>query len=219
MKISIAALRRPLALAAVTAASFTLVACGSNEPATAPAPAATTSTSAPAEPAPTATVTVTPSDSPSESASESASPSADRKGNDALVAAGRLGLKEVSGGTVSSIESEGSGWEVHVVTSNGEEKQLRTNAAGTRVVAGPANDPADAEDRAENQQFARADINFREAVEAIEGEIDGGVVNELSMDRDIGRTLWEADVTAGSENRSVEVDADNGKIVSNRIDD
>lgn len=221
MKISIAALKKPLALSAVTALTFALVGCsGSDEPAAVPPAASTSASAPPADASPTTSPsTAAPSASASASASESASAPAAAAGNDVLLAAGRLGTREVSAGSVSSIESEGNGWEVHVVTANGKEQQLRIDATGKRVVSGPTEDPADAEDRAENQQYAQADLDYRDAVKAIEGEIADGVVKELSLDRDNGRTMWEADVTAGSEQRSVQVDADNGDMISNRIDD
>jgi uncharacterized membrane protein YkoI len=221
MKISISALGRPLALTAVTALTFTLVGCsGSAEPAAAPEPApSTSSTSSSVPPTVESSPTASPSASASASASPSDSPSAKAKGNDALLAAGRLGLREVSSGTVSSVESERNGWEVHVVTADGVEQQLKINAAGKRVVSGPTKDQADAEDRAENQQFAKADVDYRDAVKAVEREIDGGQINELSLDRDNGRTTWEADVSDGSQQRSVKINANNGRVVSNQIDD
>ena len=107
----------------------------------------------------------------------------------------------MSAGTVVSIESEGNGWEGG--PPEGEEQQLRIDAEGQRVVSGPADDPADAEDPADNQQYGEAEIDYRDAVSAMEGEISGARINELGLDRDNGRTLWEADVTAGNEQRSV----------------
>ena len=54
---------------------------------------------------------------------------------------------------------------------------------------------------------------------AIEKEIAGGQINELSLDIENRRAVWEADVSTGSEQRSVQIDAGNGDVVSNRIDD
>jgi hypothetical protein len=136
-----------------------------------------------------------------------------------LLAAGALGAKEVSDGTVVSIESERDGWEVHVVSHSGGEQKLRTDASGKRLASGPTDDRPDAEDRAENQQFAQAEINYKRAVQAVDGEVDGGGIREMSLDRDNGRSVWEADVVVGSQQRQVQVDAANGKILSNRVDD
>lgn len=217
MSVSITALRKPLAMAAVTALTLGLVACsGPEEPATLTDPAPGTVSSAPAA-APSSPAS--PSTSPSASASPSPSATAPGASNDALLAAGRLGATEVSKGTVTSIESERSGWEVHVVTANGEEQQLRTDAAGEQVVSGPTDDRADAEDRAENQEFAKADVDYREAVTAVDKAVDGAQVGELSLDSDNGQLTWEADVSVGSEQRSISVDAADGRVVSNRLDD
>ena len=216
MNVSMSALRKPLALAAVTAVMFSAVACSGADPTSAPPPASNTSVSESAgEPTPTTSASPT----GSASATPSARPTTNAQGNDALLAAGGLGLKEVSKGTVVSIESERNGWEVHVVSAAGEEQQLRTDASGERLVSGPTDDRPDAEDRAENQQFAQAAVSYKRAVRAVEGEVDGAEIRDLSLDRDNGRTLWEADVVVGSQQRQVQIDADNGKIVSNRADD
>jgi uncharacterized membrane protein YkoI len=163
------------------------------------------------------TAPASPTATPDESSS--APPAGKPDGNDALVAAGALGAKEVSAGTVVSIEAERDGWEVHVVSASGDEQQLRTDASGERLTSGPTDDRPDAEDRAENQLFAQAETNYKRAVKAVEGDVDGGEIRELSLDRDNARTVWEADVVVGSQQRQVQVDADNGRILSNRVDD
>ena len=49
--------------------------------------------------------------------------------------------------------------------------------------------------------------------------VDGAKITELSLDRDLNRSLWEAEVTIGSEQRSVQINAANGRVVSNELDD
>jgi uncharacterized membrane protein YkoI len=212
MKIFSTRLVRPLALTAATAATVALVGCSAPaEPVTTPAPVPSSSASESAtdmSPAPSASATTEASSSPS---------AAD--GNAALVAAAGLAAEEVSDSTVVSVEAERDGWEVHVVTADGGEQQLRTDAAGTEVIAGPTDDRPDADDRADNKEFAGVDVDFSEAVEAIEKEIADGQINELSLDIENRRVVWEADVSTGSEQRSVQVGATNGEVVSNRIDD
>ena len=215
MNISISALSRPLASTAASALVFTLVACsGPDEPAAVPSPASSASVSEPP-----AAPTQTPSESTSSSASASASSTTKDEGNDALLEAGGLAVKEVSDATVASIESDRDGWEIHVVSADGGVQQLRTNASGTELVSGPTDDRPDAEDLAENRLFAKVDIDYKRAVRVIEGEIGGGQINELSLDRESGRSVWEADVLVGAQQRSVQVDAANGEVVSNRADD
>jgi uncharacterized membrane protein YkoI len=212
MKIFSTRLVRPLALTAATAATVALVGCSAPaEPVTTPAPVPSSSASESAtemSPAPSASATTEASSSPS---------AAD--GNAALVAAAGLAAEEVSDSTVVSVEAERDGWEVHVVTADGGEQQLRTDAAGTEVIAGPTDDRPDADDRADNKEFAGVDVDFSEAVEAIDKEIADGQINELSLDIENRRVVWEADVSTGSEQRSVQVGATNGEVVSNRIDD
>ena len=216
MKITITRFVRPLALTAVTAATVALVGCSAPaEPATTPAPVPTSSASQSAE----TTSSAGTSASQEASSSPSTSASSAAEGNDALLAAAGLAAKEISGGTVVSLEAERDGWEVHVVTADGGEQQLRTNAAGTEVIAGPTDDRPDADDRADNKEFAGVDVDYTEAVSAIETEIAGGQINELSLDIESRRAVWEADVSTGSEQRSVQIDATDGEVVSNRIDD
>ena len=132
MKISITRLVKPLALTAATAATVALVGCSAPaEQASTPAPVPTTSASQSAENTPTAGASA----SGEASSPPSAPASSAAKGNDTLLAAAGLAAKEISDGTVVSIEAERDGWEVHVVTADGGEQQLRTNAAGTQVIA------------------------------------------------------------------------------------
>jgi uncharacterized membrane protein YkoI len=216
MNRSISVLGRPLSLTAATALMFTLVACsGPDEAATTPSPASRVSVSE----SPAAS-TPTPSEPASQSASASASPTAGSEaGNDTLLAAGRLAEKEVSRSTVVSIETERDGYEVNVVSADGDEQRLRTNAAGTKLVSGPTDDRPDAEDRAENREFAKVDVDYKRAVKALEDETDGGTINELNLDHENRRSGWEADVSVGAQQRSVQIDAANGRVVSNWADD
>jgi len=216
MKISITRLVKPLALTAATAAAVALVSCSAPaEQATTPAPVPTSSASQSAETTPSYSASARPeaSSSPSASASSAA------EGNDALLAAAGLAAQEMSDGTVVSIEAERDGWEVHVVTSDGGEQQLRTDPAGARVIAGPTDDRPDADDRADNKEFTQTDVDYEAAVRAIEKEIPSGQINELSLDFENRRAVWEADVSTGSAQRSVQIDATNGDVLSNRIDD
>jgi uncharacterized membrane protein YkoI len=212
MKITINRFVGPLALTAVTAATIALVGCSAPaEQATTPAPVPSSSASASSG--------ATPSASATQETSASPSASSDTQGNDALLAAAGLAAQEIPQGTVVSLEAERDGWEVHVVTADGGEQQLRTDASGERVIAGPTVDRPDADDRADNVEFAKVGVDYERAVSAIEQEISDGQINELSLDLENRRAVWEADVSTGSEQRSVQVDASSGDVVSNRIDD
>jgi hypothetical protein len=214
MKISIIGLTRPLALTAAAAATVALVGCSGpvEQPAT-PAPVSSAGQTTETTPAPAGSAT------PEASASAAPSASSSIQGNDALLAAAGLAAQEVSDGFVVSVEAERDGWEVHVVTADGGEQQLRTDASGSRLSAGPTDDRPDADDRADNKEFAQADVDYEQAVRSIEKEIPGSQIGELSLDTENRRTVWEADVSTGSEQRSVQVDATSGEVISNRVDD
>lgn len=216
MTIAFRTLSMPLALTAAAATMITLAACsGPAEPQAGPPPVETSSS---ASVAPSASAPASASTSPSQSVSPSASTSA-AQGNAALLAASALAAQEISDGTIVSVEAERNGWEVHVVTANGGEQQLRTDPAGESIISGPTDDRPDADDRAENEQLAGVDVDVQRAVDIIEGEIDGGQINELSLDLDNRSLVWEADVRTGSEQRQVTIDADSGDVISNRLDD
>jgi hypothetical protein len=201
--LSISTATKPLAVAAVGGLLLALTGCSpSTESAVSPAPVSMS----PAGP------------SPADTSSPSSSTPARAAGNETLQAAGKLALAEVPDGIVVSVESERNGWEVHLVLADGGEQQVRTDLAGTAVVSGPADDRPDADDRAENQQFAEAEVDYRRAVEVVEGEVDGGQVSDLSLDQENGRTVWEADVSAAGQRRTLRIDADNGRVASNQID-
>ena len=186
-----------------------MVACSSTDD-TPASPATSDPATEPATSAPATSAPASPSEAPTDQAAQA---------NQALLAAGRLALKEVPDSTVVSIETERGGWEVHVVTADGGEQQLLTDSSGEKLVSGPTDERPDADDVAENKAFAKVEVDFEQAVKAIEGEIPDGKINELSLDQERRRIVWEADVASGTEQRAVQVDASSGEVVSNRRDD
>lgn len=210
MPLSISSFVRPLALGAATIALVVTAGCsGTDEPtANPPAPVDTASS-----PAAAASPSVT---SPS---ATSSSPATAAESNDAMIAAGRLAEKEIAKGKVSSIESERDGWEVHVVFADGGEQWLKTDPSGSKVIAGPTDERPDADDKAENREFSKADVDFVQAVEATVAEISDGRITDLSLDAENRQLVWEAEVSVGSEQRVVQIDAGSGKVLSNRADD
>ena len=211
-------LSKPLALTAATAAMLTLAACsGASEPVAGPPPV--TSPSVSAAPSASESAAASPSSPASQSAASQSPAASAAPGNDALLGASALAAEEISDGTVVSVEAERNGWEVHVVTADGGEQQLRTDPAGESIISGPTDDRPDADDRAENEQLAGVKVDVDEAVKAVEAEVDGAQITELSLDLDNRSIVWEADVRTGSEQRQVTVDADNGDVISNRVDD
>lgn len=159
--------------------------------------------------------------------SASSAPSASGNGasaaeaNDALLAAVETARGAVDGGTVLSVEQEqgGSAFEVLLVTDDGTEHEVHTNAAGTAVSGSPRTETPDADDRAENERFtSAADLAVGDAVGRFE-DLHAGTITELGLDDHLGKVVWEGDVRDGSGTKhSVRIDAGTGKVVTDEVD-
>lgn len=140
---------------------------------------------------------------------------------DALLAAAATAREDVGSGTVLAVEWEqdGSGHEVLVVTKDGTEHEVRTDADGTAVVGTPQQETADADDRAEHERFvAAADLDVERAVRALT-DLHDGAVTEIGLDDHRGAVVWEGDVVdASGTKHSVRVDAGSGDVVTDRVD-
>ncbi|MFK4484754.1 PepSY domain-containing protein [Curtobacterium sp. AB7] len=141
--------------------------------------------------------------------------------NDALLAAVATARGSVGSGTVISVEQEqrGSAYEVLVVTKDGTEHEVHTDAAGTGVTGTPQTETADADDRAEHDRFvAAADLDVSKAVSAFE-DLHAGSITELGLDDHLGKVVWEGDVVDGSGTKhSVRIDAGSGNVVTDQVD-
>lgn len=141
--------------------------------------------------------------------------------NDALLAAVATARKSVGSGTVISVEQEqrGSAYEVLVVTKDGTEHEVHTDADGTGVTGTPQTETADADDRAEHERFvAAADLDVSKAVSAFE-DLHAGAITELGLDDHLGKVVWEGDVVDGSGTKhSVRIDAGSGDVVTDQVD-
>ncbi|RPE80701.1 putative membrane protein YkoI [Curtobacterium sp. PhB137] len=141
--------------------------------------------------------------------------------NDALLAAVATARGSVGSGTVISVEQEqrGSAYEVLVVTKDGTEHEVHTDAAGTGATGTPQTETADADDRAEHDRFvAAADLDVSKAVSAFE-DLHAGSITELGLDDHLGKVVWEGDVVDGSGTKhSVRIDAGSGDVVTDQVD-
>lgn len=141
--------------------------------------------------------------------------------NDALLAAVATARKSVGSGTVISVEQEqrGSAYEVLVVTKDGTEHEVHTDADGTGVTGTPQTETADADDRAEHERFvAAADLDVSKAVSAFE-DLHAGAITELGLDDHLGKVVWEGDAVDGSGTKhSVRIDAGSGDVVTDQVD-
>jgi len=141
--------------------------------------------------------------------------------NDGLLAAVETARKAVASGTVISVEQEqnGSAFEVLVVTEDGTEHEVHTNADGTAVSGSPRTEQSDADDRAEHDRFtAAADLDVQDAVSKLT-DLHAGTVTELGLDDHLGKVVWEGDVRdAPGTKHSVRIDAGSGAVVTDRVD-
>lgn len=138
--------------------------------------------------------------------------------NKALDAAGDLALGEVADSTLVSIESENDGaqWEVKVVTPDGVEHELDTNADGSEQVG---ETKVEEDDTQENQvRVKAAKLDFKQAADKILDEVPGGEIRELNLDDEGGKTVWEADVMVDSTKHEVQIDAGSGDVLKNKTD-
>ncbi|WP_433953474.1 PepSY domain-containing protein [Curtobacterium flaccumfaciens] len=151
----------------------------------------------------------------------SSSGSASAGSNKALLAAVATARGEVGSGTVISVEQEqgASAYEVLVVTKDGTEHEVHTNADGTSVAGTPQTEAADADDKAEHERFvAAADLSVKQAVDAFQ-DLHAGTVTELGLDDHVGTVVWEGDVLDSSGTKhSVRIDAGSGDVVTDRVD-
>ncbi|WIE56788.1 PepSY domain-containing protein [Curtobacterium sp. MCLR17_031] len=151
----------------------------------------------------------------------SSSGSASAGSNKALLAAVATARGEVGSGTVISVEQEqgASAYEVLVVTKDGTEHEVHTNADGSAVAGTPQTEAADADDKAEHERFvAAADLSVKQAVDAFQ-DLHAGTVTELGLDDHVGTVVWEGDVLDLSGTKhSVRIDAGSGDVVTDRVD-
>lgn len=155
------------------------------------------------------------------SSSSGASGGASATSNKVLLAAVATARDEVGSGTVVSVEQEqgASAYEVLVVTKDGTEHEVHTNADGTAVAGTPQPEAADEDDQAEHERFvAAADLSVGQAVDALQ-DLHAGTVTELGLDDHVGTVVWEGDVvdSSGTEH-SVRIDAGSGDVVTDRVD-
>ncbi|PZF25468.1 hypothetical protein DEJ05_12130 [Curtobacterium sp. MCLR17_045] len=151
----------------------------------------------------------------------SSSGSASSGSNKALLAAVATARGEVGSGTVISVEQEqgASAYEVLVVTKDGTEHEVHTNADGTSVAGTPQTEAADADDKGEHERLvAAADLSVKQAVDAFQ-DLHAGTVTELGLDDHVGTVVWEGDVLDSSGTKhSVRIDAGSGDVVTDRVD-
>ncbi len=136
--------------------------------------------------------------------------------------AGDAALKEVSDGTVISIESEvnDTRWEVQVVTSDGTEHEISISAEDGSVIGSPSKEGDDAQDKKKHQdRVATAKLDFKEAAEKLRDAVPDARITELNLDDEKGTTVWEGDLIDGDgAKHEVQIDAASGDVLTNSKD-
>jgi uncharacterized membrane protein YkoI len=138
-----------------------------------------------------------------------------------LTTAATTALAAVSGSKLLSIDQElgGTAWEIHVATGDGSEQEVRTDAAGSRVTAGPSREIEDRNDVAENARLLSQDrVGYAKAATTLTDTVKGAVT-ELGLDDDLGKAVWEGTVVDGAGTRhDIRLDAASGAVLSNTVD-
>ncbi|MFD9945515.1 PepSY domain-containing protein [Nonomuraea sp. NPDC059023] len=182
--------------AAAAAALFTIAACGSGGAQNTAGLAVQSPATPPADP------------------SDMGSPGAGT-GADDIKKAGEAALASVEG-TVTGLDSDNGVWKVTVIGADGAESKVRVDAMTWKVVGTPSAEADDDAEKAKHKARAEAaKTSYSDAAEKVAGEYPDGKITELSLDRDNGTVVWEADVTAADGTKAkVKVNADDGSVVS-----
>ncbi|MBE1530538.1 PepSY domain-containing protein [Actinomadura algeriensis] len=132
----------------------------------------------------------------------------------ALERAAATALKAAPGGTLTSIETEGPGWEVQVVTADGTEHELFVTGPGTQVVRSDVEREERADRDEHLERIRRAKLNYRDAADAIRASVAGSRISELDLDTVRGTVVWEGDVTGPDGARhALTIDARTGRVL------
>jgi uncharacterized membrane protein YkoI len=166
------------------------------------------------EPSSSAPSTGTPHSSSPPASPGTASPGTGAPASGALDKAAATALKEVPDSTVISIETEGTGWEVQTVTSDGTEHELMVSGDGGMVVRQDT-EQEDAADKAEHRERVKAaTLDYKEAAEKMRSAVPDARITELNLDTWRGTTVWEGDMTgSGGTKHEVKIDAASGQVL------
>lgn len=134
-----------------------------------------------------------------------------------LADAVRSAIRAAGGGTATGadLQDSASVWEITVVHT-GIEHDVHVGSSG---VMHQEQEPEDVTDQAEaERRISDAKLDINAAASAI-GKYQDGTLTELSLDDHLGTTTWDGTVIAANgATREVRINAANGTLVSNHID-
>ncbi|MEU7894502.1 PepSY domain-containing protein [Nonomuraea sp. NPDC049152] len=161
--------------------------------------------------------TMEPSGAPS--MEPSGAPSMGAGDMESLQKAGMAAVEAVEGSTLISIEAQDNGktWEVHVVGTDGTEHSMDVDAESGNVASGPTAEKADEAEKAKRMTMVKsAMLTYKEAAEKATESVPEGKINELYLDRHMGKVAWEAVLmTPDGTKHEVYVDAKDGTVTKN----
>ncbi|MBW4042110.1 MAG: hypothetical protein HIU86_08275 [Acidobacteria bacterium] len=131
-----------------------------------------------------------------------------------------LAKRDVGEGTVVSVEDEslGTEWDVRVVVADGSVQEMHVADDGA-VLAGPSEDPTDANAQSANRaQVAATSITLPAAQQRMLAAVAGGVVTAIELGTYQDRVVWRGDVLVGGVRHDVRIDAVNGSVLLNQAD-
>lgn len=132
--------------------------------------------------------------------------------------AAQTALGEVDG-TVFTVDVDGQGWDVSIVSADGVETDVELDPAGTSVVRAVEDTENDADDAAERDLLLGASVDYLAAIEAANGEVQGTITG-VDLSEDNGTAIWEVsfDEDTATE-QTVEIDAQTGDVLRVQQDD
>ncbi|GAA2623133.1 hypothetical protein GCM10010411_69030 [Actinomadura fulvescens] len=146
------------------------------------------------------------------SVSPTSQPAVSKAGN--LDRAAVTALKAVPGGSLTSIETEGPGWEVQVVTPDGTERELMVTADGGRVTRNEAKQEDKADKDKHRKRIQAAKLDYRAAASKMLSAVPNSSITELNLDTYRGTTVWEGDLEdSNNAKHEVKIDAASGKVL------
>lgn len=135
----------------------------------------------------------------------------------AMERAAATALRTAPGTALTSIETEGGGWEVGLVGDDGTEREILVDGAGTRVVRNELEqDEGDERDEGDEDlaRVREAKLDHRDAADAIRASVPGARITELNLDARGGTVVWESDVIGpGGARYAPEIDARTGRVL------